>query len=123
LEVLEEVAQSVEHEAPSDDRRDAHRSRVLLGGKLLYGDMAYSLDCTIRDLSDSGARVRVAGDPHIGGPVWLINNRAGTAHRGSVLWRSSNELGLQFAEEIDLKQPITGALHHLRRLWLECARR
>jgi len=117
------MTQSVEHETPSDDRRDAHRPRVLFGGKLLYGHMAYSLDCAIRDLSDSGARVRVAGDPHIGGPVWLISNRAGTAHRGTVLWRRSNELGLQFVEEIDLKKPIAGALNHLRMLWLEFATR
>lgn len=105
------------------ERRGAHRPRVLLGGTLVFGQMAYSANCTIRDLNDTGARVRIAGNPPIGGTVWLINNRAGTAHRGAVRWRDADELGLQFAEQVDLKQPITGPLHHLRTLWLEGATR
>jgi hypothetical protein len=103
------------------ERRRARRPRALLSGKLVFGQMSYSADCSIRDLSDTGARVRVAGNPWVGGEVWLICSRSGVAYRSVVAWRRAAEFGLRFVEEVDLKQPKTGPLYALRRLWLELA--
>lgn len=105
------------------DRRRARRPRVLLGGKLVFGNATQSADCTIRDLSETGARVRISADLPIGGEVWLINITGGVAWRAQTAWRRANELGLQFLEQADLKEPLTGPLGHLRRLWLDCAGR
>ena len=104
---------------PPSDRRRAPRPRKLLSGKLVYGQPGYSLDVTIRDLTDSGARVRLATDAAVHDPVWLIDNGAGVAHRAVVAWRKPQELGLRFDEAVDLRVPASGALHHLRRLWMD----
>jgi hypothetical protein len=95
---------------------------VLLGGKLVYGQSDFSVDCTIRDLTETGARVRLGASILIDDRVWLINLRAGLAFWSTVAWRSPPDLGLQFLEQIDLKEPISGPNHHLRRLWIDSGR-
>ena len=105
------------------ERRGAYRPRVLLGGKLVFGNATQSADCTIRNLSDTGARVRIGANLPISGELWLINVPAGVAWRSETAWRRSNELGLRFLEQVDLKEPQTGPLGQLRRLWLDCAGR
>ena len=42
--------------------RSVRRQRVLLGGKLVFGVAEFNVDCTIRDLSDAGARVKLPMD-------------------------------------------------------------
>jgi hypothetical protein len=109
--------------APEGERRGTRRPRSLLGGKLVFANETQSADCTIRDLNDTGAKVRVAAELPIGGEIWLINITSGTAWRSELAWRRSKELGLRFLEQIDLKEPLTGSLGRLRRLWLDCAGR
>jgi hypothetical protein len=102
------------------ERRRSLRPRVLLGGKLVYGGSHFSVDCTIRDMTDSGARARLGANNYIENEVWLINLHGGVAYHSVVAWRRPPELGLCFLREIDLKQPVAGEHHHLRRLWLDC---
>lgn len=110
-------------DASGSQRPRAHRPRVLLGGKLVFGNATQSADCTIRDLSDTGAKIRLGPDLPIGGEVWLIVLTTGLAWRASVAWRRGAEMGLRFLEQVDLKTPQTGPLGHLRRLWLDCGGR
>ena len=104
---------------PSDDRRGAPRRRALLSGKLVYGAAEYSVDCTIRDLTETGARVRLATDVPVHDPVWLIHLNLGTAYRAAVAWRKPSELGLRFDGAVDLNGPVDAALHHVRRIWID----
>ena len=113
--------------APADDdrARSARRQRVLLGGKLVFHQGERSLDCLIRDLSPTGARVRLRADAMVGGynDVWLINIQGAAAYRIKVVWRKGAELGVEFTETHDLSGPTPPAIAHLRRLWLDCAQR
>ena len=40
-----------------EDQRKSRRPRVLLAGRLIYGEAAMTIDCTIRDRTESGARL------------------------------------------------------------------
>ena len=42
------------------ERRKSLRKNVLLTGKIIYGEGAHVLDCTIRDVSATGARITLA---------------------------------------------------------------
>ena len=103
--------------------RSTSRQRVLLGGKLVFGVAEFSVDCTIRDLSEAGARVKLPMDLATAETVWLIDVRGGVAYRADVAWRKRSELGLKFIDCHDLKSPTPPSMTHLRMLWLECAAR
>lgn len=45
------------------ERRPKPRTRVLWMGKIVYANGDYSFGCTIKDTSDSGARIAVRGVP------------------------------------------------------------
>ncbi len=103
--------------------RSGSRHRVLLGGKLVFGVAEFSVDCTIRDLSDACARVKLPMDLATAETVWLIDVRGGVAYRADIAWRKPSELGLTFTERHDLRSPTPASMTHLRLLWLECAAR
>jgi len=100
-------------------RRRARRP-ALLTGTLVFGDGALTLDCTIRNHSDAGARVRAAA-PYAGpAELHLMHMRAGVAYEARVAWRRGAELGLEFVGKFDLADaPVTPEQRVMRRLWLE----
>jgi PilZ domain-containing protein len=44
----------------SDNRRSSQRRRTVLTGKVLFNNRASVFDCTVRDLSDTGAQLTLA---------------------------------------------------------------
>jgi hypothetical protein len=106
---------------PSGDRRRGARSKALLRGVLVFDHPPITVDCTIRDLTQSGARLVVVDRVAVPREGSLINIRDGVAYEVSVAWRANGEIGVSFGETIDLKQPApSGPHHHLRNLWLAC---
>jgi hypothetical protein len=102
-------------------RRVERRQRVLFGGKLVLGPN-FSMDCTIRNLSDGGAQVRIAPEVTLPAEFHLIEIRSGVAYRAQIAWRSVTAAGLQFSERLDLTRPGL-APAYLRQLWLGCGMR
>ncbi|MCV6547818.1 MAG: PilZ domain-containing protein [Cohaesibacter sp.] len=78
------------------DRRQSSRRRVLKGGKVFYNNFSISLDCTIRNESDKGMRLKV--DPLISLPrsFSLLNRKDGTMAEVSVIWHHEGEFGVEF---------------------------
>jgi hypothetical protein len=106
------------------DVRLPHRERVLLGGKLVFA-AERSVDCLIRDLTETGARVRLPVNYALGAHknLWLINISGGSAYRVNVVWKKGAELGVEFAERHDFQALTPPSMLHLRSLWLECSLR
>ncbi|MCJ2055498.1 PilZ domain-containing protein [Methylobacterium sp. J-048] len=78
-----------------DDRRASPRRRTLLEGHIeIAGGGA--IDCTIRNLSDGGARLLVVSV--IGVPDEFVLSFGAAAERRSarVVWRKETELGVAF---------------------------
>jgi hypothetical protein len=90
---------------------------------MLHGPQHLTIDCTVRDRSQNGARIRLSSMAHLGAPTLLLIPRDKSAYQASVAWQNGRELGLGFIREIAF-DPATSALEHLlRRLWIErCAR-
>jgi hypothetical protein len=108
---------------PSADRRPARRRRTLLGGRVTYDDGAHVFDCTIRDLSDSGARITVPGQQPIAPRVFLINIRDRVVYEARVVWNRSGQAGLAFEKTLLLADLADKRLDYLKHLWLERASR
>jgi hypothetical protein len=109
-------------ENPSDHRR-APRQRSFLGGKLVYGDGAFTLDCVVRDVSTTGARVKVPEGQAVPDTVFLVEMRSGIAYEARVAWKRHPEIGLEFVHQHGLAEASTPHMMILKRLWIETQQR
>jgi hypothetical protein len=105
------------------DRRVEPRARTLLAGKLIIGMGASFLSpgCTIIDLSEHGARVRIAGCVRLPPPVALLMTREGVLVDAAVAWRREDEAGLALRERYDLRHDVDPLHRHVRALWAQLA--
>jgi len=106
----------------SSNRRAAQRQRAFLGGKLVFGNGAFTPNCTIRDISETGARVKMPSAELISNDVYLIDIKKGVAYEARVMWRTPAECGLKFGARYDLNNPPR-EFGYLRRIWMECSNR
>jgi hypothetical protein len=110
--------------APSGgiEQRKAPRKKVLLTGKVIYGDGAYVLDCTIRDISATGARITLAQGRSIPETAYLLDMVNRVAYDAVVVSERAGGFGLKFRKTLRLAEVTAPELRYLKRIWLECAR-
>ena len=99
-----------------NDRR-ALRKRTLLGGRVVYGDDNRVRDCTIRDLSEKGARIALAKGEVIPTRVFLIDKRAATVYEARVTWIKAPDFGLRFVNSYSLEGDMPSGLNFLKPIW------
>jgi hypothetical protein len=91
---------------------------VTLGGKLFYGLAGLSIDCVIRDLSDTGARVAVPQASWQGSKeIRLLSLREGRIYCGEMVWKRGRYVGLDFTRAVDVAN-AEGELAPIRDAWL-----
>ena len=102
------------------DLRAAPRRRVLLAGKLAYGE-GMSSECAIREESETGARI-VVGAQLLPRQVVLVSVSRAMAYEAELVWRRGGEAGLRFHRAHPLKSDAaepTREVKLARRLWTE----
>ena len=100
------------------EKRSAPPNRVLLVGKLVYGQNAFTPECAIRNITEHGAAVRLgAPDLMLPPQVSLIETGSGRAYDCKVVWQRSGFAGLAFTGMRDLR--ASGPGDPLRRIWLD----
>jgi hypothetical protein len=99
------------------ERRDLSRRRTLLKGKIAYGDGAFSMDCVIRDLSKTGARIALAKGQTMPTRSYLIDMRSAIAYECVVAWIRAPLFGLRFVSQHNLQYVTNPSLAYLKRLW------
>ena len=102
-----------------EDTRGASRNRTLLGGKIVSSDGAYSVDCTIRDISASGARIGIPGATVLSKEFFLLDLKHGKAFVSEVTWRNASQTGVKFHDVIDLTDNVNPRFRFLRNLYVE----
>lgn len=79
-----------------DNKRAALRKRVLKGARIAFNERSSTLSCTVRDLSETGARLRVAQGQAVPAKFDLIIDSDGFEASCSVVWRRNEEVGVRF---------------------------
>lgn len=79
-----------------DDKRKVPRRRVLKEGKIVYADGLRVLDCTIRDISESGARLLIANTVGLPDKFHLFEKSSGLIYPAAIAWRQANAIGVKF---------------------------
>ena len=78
-----------------NEHRIATRRRVLKSGKIEFGGGA--IDCTVRNLSDTGAALDVTSPVGIPAEFNLVVN--GTPRLCRVVWRKEKRIGITFGKQ------------------------
>ena len=78
-----------------EDRRNVQRHRTLKGARIVFNDGFSTFECTVRNLSEAGALVRVASVVGIPDSFQLILNDK-QSFNCTVVWRHESELGVKF---------------------------
>lgn len=71
------------------------RSRVLKGARLIVGS-ASTIDCVVRNVTNSGARIQIANTVELPDSLSLTFDGGFTVRPCRVAWRSATETGVQF---------------------------
>ena len=85
--------------APKDssaEDRIERRQRTMLGGELIFDDGRGNLDCQIRNISKSGARLDLFSTADIPDRFVLEINNGGGRRPVTVAWRSATSMGVAF---------------------------
>ncbi|MGC5780459.1 PilZ domain-containing protein [Methylobacterium sp. NFXW15] len=78
------------------ERRDVERRRVLLGGLLETAAFLPEIACTIRNVSLTGARIRIAEGSILPERVILRVPIRGECREARIVWRDGDAVGLHF---------------------------
>ena len=106
---------------PENDRRAEHRQRALLACRVIYGDTHIAIEGTIRDISPSGAKVRLKSPVPVPGRVRLLMIKEGALYEAEVMSRRESEIGLRFTGRSEMDDLADETVRELRRLWLSLA--
>ena len=79
-----------------DNKRSSKRQRVLKSGRIVFAGGSFSIDCTIRNLSETGGRLQVPTTVSILEKFTLVDAHAGTRHEVRVVWRRNDQIGVRF---------------------------
>ena len=113
---LARLAHQVEA-APFIEKRSRKRRRVLLAGKLAFGMVAS--DCTIRDLTEAGAKIHAPSVAGVPDEVFLLIMREVLVIRARRVWSKAPDFGVRFLEAEDVETSATPQAAPLRRIWSE----
>ncbi len=73
-----------------------HRNRVLKGAHILSGVNNSSIACTIRNMHQHGAELRVQVEARIPAQFLLYVPVDGLAYRSELQWRKTDRAGVKF---------------------------
>jgi len=100
-----------------------HRKRTCLNGKLVYSEGAalpdgtFTLDCSVRDISEGGAKVVLARRQLLPPNLYLIVVKYCVAYWAKVVWLKYPARGLKFSKTYPLSAPLPDELKFIRKLW------
>lgn len=79
------------------ERRKTPRTRITKGGKLISRQQASPIDCTVSNVSNSGACLELATTASMPEELELSFDSFRTIRHCRVKWRSAKKLGVAFA--------------------------
>ena len=108
------------------NQRAAPRMRTLIAAKISFNNGQSTLDCLIRNLSDTGAKLIVSEAIALPDRFDLFIPQKSVTRRGRIVWRRGEEMGVRFDEDAprsESRDPdATSLTRRMRELAAEVAR-
>lgn len=80
------------------DRRREHRGRTYLGSQVAFNNRWSTIDCLVRNMSQTGAKIEFAHAVLLPSEFELIIPQKGNSRRVRVVWRQATALGVSFVD-------------------------
>lgn len=80
------------------ERRSSARQKSFLQGRIYFNNRRSSVDCLIRDFSETGARLKFSETAAVPEAIELYIPNKEEVHRARVEWRSGDEMGISFGD-------------------------
>jgi hypothetical protein len=94
----------------SGEHRGARRLRVLKSAKIVFDDWR-AIDCTVRDISETGAKILVGGTHTLPHKFNLLMVSENTIRPVQIAWKHNDTIGVAFrgpAEKAPIRKFVTG---------------
>jgi hypothetical protein len=89
------------------ERRSSSRKKSFLKGTVFFNNRKSSLECLIRDFSETGAHLEFASAATLPDTVELFIPTRDETLRSHVRWRRDNSVGVSFGDEVVNEAPST----------------
>lgn len=83
----------------SSEQRQDIRKRTFLKGRILFNKGASSMDCLIRDMSETGARLELSETSTLPEVFDLYIPQKDETFRANLRWRRDSAVGIVFADQ------------------------
>lgn len=81
------------------EQRRVARVRSMLGAQIVFNNRSNTIDCNVRNISATGAKLLV-GEALSLPQIFELNVPAkGLSYRATIVWRRGDEIGVEFAKE------------------------
>src|SRR6478609_8266252 len=80
------------------EKRNSTPTRCLLTGRIIFNNRTSVIDCTVRDISDTGARIIFAQLVLVPAEFDLDIPKRGPAVHVHLMWSKGNEHGVMFGD-------------------------
>lgn len=80
------------------EKRPATRIRTIMNGRIMFNNRSATLDCLVRNLSETGAKLEVSGAVTVPERFELDIPRKGVRRRARMVWRREGEMGVAFED-------------------------
>jgi hypothetical protein len=114
---IDERRKDVSSRPPSEGRRSSPRRRVLLSAIIVDLEADAVVACRVDNVSDNGARLKLAERRFLPATFWLITLTSGLAFRAKTIWREDDRLGVEVGEPVDLQDPASASERRLQKIW------
>jgi PilZ domain len=104
--------------APTLGRRASPRRRVLLSALVVDLAKETIISCRVENVSETGARIKLAEPRFLPSTFWLIAITSGAAYNATVIWRVDERLGVELGEPVDLSDPADLVGRRLHKIWV-----
>jgi len=80
------------------DQRSSQRKRTILDGRIIFNNRSSVISCTVRDLSETGARIAFGHVISIPLEFEMEVPKRGLSVTARVMWSNGNEHGVMFID-------------------------
>lgn len=97
------------------NKRTQPRNRCLREGKIIFSNGNFVVDCTIDNVSETGAHIRVQASTPIPKEFLLVEPGRSMVHKAMIVRRTARGLGVKFNGMLDDPQAREAYLRKFKR--------